>query len=70
MPQHFDISLVTLLSTFENYGLQVRKKENNWVWVRPIKNTLIVNLGHILENITEGKLPATIHRVMDLGEHR
>ena len=60
--------MLTLLCTFENYGLQVVNKQNEWSWVVPKRNTLIVNLGMIMENITNGELCATKHRVIDLGE--
>ena len=59
--------MLTLLCTFENYGLQVINKQNEWSWVVPKRNTLIVNLGMIMENITNGELCATKHRVIDLG---
>ena len=59
--------MLTLLCTFDNYGLQVRNKENAWTWVIPKRDTLIVNLGEIMENMTNGELCATEHRVIDLG---
>ena len=68
--EHQDGSILTLLCTFENYGLQVRDKQNKWSWVIPKRNTLIVNLGIIMENITNGELCATKHRVIDLGTFR
>ena len=36
-PEHSDSSILTLLCTFDNFGLQV-KKENEWIWVEPVKD--------------------------------
>ena len=59
--------MLTLLCTFDNYGLQVLNKNNEWTWVIPKRDTLIVNLGIIMQNMTNGELCATKHRVIDLG---
>ena len=48
----------------------MKNNEGKWVWVEPVRDSLIVNLGSIMQNMTNGELPATIHRVMDLGEDR
>merc|ERR1711892_314960 len=69
-PAHVDTSMLTLLCTFDNYGLQVLNKNNEWTWVIPKRDTLIVNLGVIMQNMTNGELCATKHRVIDLGQDR
>lgn len=38
--------------------------------VRPVANTLVVNLGDMLSRITNYKLKATKHRVLDIGVER
>ena len=38
--------------------------------VKPMKNHLVVNLGAYLSQITNFKLKATMHRVVDLGRER
>ena len=69
-PAHYDGSILTLLCTFDNYGLQVKNKTDEWIWVEPVDDSLVVNLGSILQSMSNGMLPATIHRVMDLGQDR
>ena len=38
--------------------------------IKPVKNTLVVNLGEILSRISNFKLKATKHRVLDIGIER
>jgi isopenicillin N synthase-like dioxygenase len=38
--------------------------------VRPVPQTLVVNLGDMLSRITNYKLKATKHRVLDIGVER
>ena len=42
--------------------MKVKDKEDRWVWVEPIQDSLIVNLGTVMENMSNRELPATIHR--------
>ena len=45
-------------------GLEVRGTNNTWVPATPIKDAIVVNAGDFLEIYTNGKLPATVHRVV------
>ena len=38
--------------------------------VKPEKNNLVVNVGTLFSNITNNKLKATMHRVLDIGRER
>ena len=38
--------------------------------VKPIKNNLVVNLGAYFSQITDFKMKATMHRVVDIGKER
>lgn len=38
--------------------------------MRPVKGTLVVNLGDMLSRITNYRLKATKHRVLDIGVER
>ena len=38
--------------------------------VRPEKNNLVVNIGTLLSKITNYRLKATMHRVLDIGRER
>ena len=68
-PEHSDTGFITLLSTFMYPGLQVEIK-GKYRSVKPEKNHLVVNLGTIFARITNYKLKATKHRVLDIGRER
>ncbi|MDX8434560.1 isopenicillin N synthase family oxygenase [Mesorhizobium abyssinicae] len=60
---HKDGGFLTLLLQDENKGLQV-EYNGNWVNVDPIPQTLVVNIGELLELASNGYLRATVHRVV------
>jgi isopenicillin N synthase-like dioxygenase len=61
---HNDSGFLTLLYAQPgSRGLQVRR-DDHWVDVPPIPDTLIVNIGELLEVATDGLLRATMHRVI------
>ncbi|KAF3442326.1 hypothetical protein FNV43_RR16242 [Rhamnella rubrinervis] len=61
---HSDASAITiLLQTHDVVGLQV-KKDGNWVPVKPLPNAFIINIGDVLEMITNGEYRSIEHRVM------
>ncbi|RWX67567.1 isopenicillin N synthase family oxygenase [Mesorhizobium sp. M4B.F.Ca.ET.089.01.1.1] len=60
---HKDGGFLTLLLQDENKGLQV-EYNGNWVNVDPIPQTLVVNIGELLELASNGSLRATVHRVV------
>ena len=45
-------------------GLEVQGINNTWVSATPIKDAVLVNAGDFLEMYTNGRLPATLHRVV------
>jgi isopenicillin N synthase-like dioxygenase len=69
-PIHTDSGFLTLLSTFGYPGLQVDVGEGVYKSVRPVPNTMAVNIGDMLSRITGGQLKATKHRVLDIGIER
>ena len=69
-PIHTDSGFLTLLSTFSYPGLQVDIGDGVYKSVRPVPQTLVVNLGDMLSRITNFKLKATKHRVLDIGVER
>ncbi|BCG96459.1 isopenicillin N synthase family dioxygenase [Mesorhizobium sp. 131-2-1] len=60
---HKDGGFLTLLLQDENKGLQV-EYDGGWVNVDPIPQTLVVNIGELLELASNGYLRATVHRVV------
>lgn len=69
-PIHTDSGFLTILSTFHYHGLQVDIGNGVYRSVRPVPNTLVINLGDMLSRITNYKLKATKHRVLDIGVER
>jgi len=68
-PEHSDTGFLTILSAFGYSGLQVLHN-GKYKTVKPKKNYLVVNFGDVLALITNNKLKATKHRVIDIGIER
>jgi isopenicillin N synthase-like dioxygenase len=60
---HKDSELLSLLLQDDEGGLQVQS-EQGWLDVTPRPNTLVVNIGELLELASDGYLRATLHRVV------
>ncbi|XP_004292203.1 PREDICTED: hyoscyamine 6-dioxygenase-like isoform X3 [Fragaria vesca subsp. vesca] len=61
--KHCDGNLITVLLQEQVHGLQVFKDEQ-WLAVEPVPNALVVNIGHTLQIISNGKLSSAEHRVV------
>jgi isopenicillin N synthase-like dioxygenase len=62
---HEDINLITLLLGAEEAGLQLLDREGNWLAVDPPSGALVVNVGDMLQRLTNHMLPSTTHRVVN-----
>jgi isopenicillin N synthase-like dioxygenase len=62
---HGDINLITLLLGAEEGGLQLLTRENEWLSITPPQGALVINVGDMLERLTNNRLPSTIHRVLN-----
>lgn len=60
---HEDINLITLLLGAEEAGLQLLDRDGAWVDVAPQEGALVVNIGDMLQRLTNHVLPSTTHRV-------
>ncbi|WP_189603869.1 isopenicillin N synthase family dioxygenase [Salinimicrobium marinum] len=60
---HGDINLITLLMGASTGGLQVLRKDGEWIDAIPKEDELVINVGDMLERHTNNKLRSTIHRV-------
>ena len=60
---HEDINLITLLLGAEEAGLELLTREGKWLAVDPPKGALVVNIGDMLQRLTNHVLPSTTHRV-------
>lgn len=63
--QHEDINLITLLMGASADGLQVLNKQNEWISVTALPEQLVVNVGDMLQRLTNNKLKSTTHRVVN-----
>jgi len=60
---HEDINLITLLLGAEEAGLELLSKQGEWVTVSPPEGALVINIGDMLQRLTNHVLPSTTHRV-------
>lgn len=62
---HGDINLITLLMGASADGLQVLRKDGEWIAVTALPDQIIINVGDMLDRLTNHKLKSTIHRVVN-----
>jgi isopenicillin N synthase-like dioxygenase len=63
--QHEDINLITLLVGASADGLEILSKQNEWVPVTSLPEQIVVNVGDMLQRLTNNKLRSTTHRVVN-----
>lgn len=63
--EHGDINLITLLMGASADGLQVLRNDGKWIPITALPDQLVVNVGDMLERLTNKKLKSTIHRVVN-----
>ncbi|MFN8251144.1 MAG: 2-oxoglutarate and iron-dependent oxygenase domain-containing protein [Ferruginibacter sp.] len=63
--QHEDINLITLLVGASADGLQILTKQGEWVGVTSLPEQIVVNVGDMLQRLTNNKLRSTTHRVIN-----
>ena len=63
---HSDFGCITLLLQ-ETAGLEVLFPSGKWVAAPPMDNTLVVNVGDLLERWSNNRLPSTKHRVRNVS---
>lgn len=67
--RHTDAAGVSILWQRQP-GLQAQAPDGSWRDVPMVKDCLSVHLGTVFEIMTDGKVPATPHRVIDHGVSR
>ncbi len=67
---HVDFSWITLLLQDDAGGLSACTPEGHWQDIDPRPDSLIVNIGEILQFATSARLRATPHRVMNRTRDR
>lgn len=63
--EHEDINLITLLFGASADGLQVRPLGHDWIDVKALGNDIVINVGDMLQRLTNNKLQSTTHRVVN-----
>lgn len=63
--QHEDINLITLLVGASADGLQLLNRENEWIDIKAGPGQIIVNVGDMLQRLTNNMLKSTTHRVIN-----
>ena len=63
--QHEDINLITLLVGASAGGLQILDMKNRWLDIIPGEDEIVVNVGDMLQRLTNNYLKSTTHRVVN-----
>jgi isopenicillin N synthase-like dioxygenase len=67
---HEDINVITLLMGAEEPGLQVLTRQGRWLAIDPEPGSLVVNVGDMLQRLTNDVLRSTTHRVVNPARER
>ncbi|MGB1109594.1 MAG: isopenicillin N synthase family dioxygenase [Gammaproteobacteria bacterium] len=68
---HTDYGFLTILHQDDNGGLQVMNRVGEWVNAPPVPGTFVVNIGDLVETLTNGRYVSTFHRVINVsGQER
>jgi isopenicillin N synthase-like dioxygenase len=67
---HEDINAITLLLGAEEPGLQLLDRDGRWLAVDPVPGAVVVNIGDMLQRLTNHQLPSTTHRVVNPAPER
>lgn len=62
---HEDINLITLLSGATAEGLELLRHDGSWMPVHTGFDTIVVDAGDMLQNLTNGLYRSTTHRVVN-----
>lgn len=62
---HEDINLITILPAATAPGLQVKDSQGNWINVPCDPGMIAINVGDMLQMVTQNYLPSTTHRVVN-----
>lgn len=61
--EHTDINLFTLLPRATSEGLQLKLDDGTWMDVTVPKGAILMNVGDMLQNLTNGLFRSSVHRV-------
>lgn len=67
--QHEDINLITLLVGASADGLEILTRAGRWESVVSLPDQIVVNVGDMLQQLTNNRLKSTTHRVANPPPH-
>jgi isopenicillin N synthase-like dioxygenase len=67
---HEDINAITLLLGADEAGLELLTRDGRWLPVSPRPGELVINIGDMLQRLTNGILRSTSHRVVNPAPDR
>lgn len=67
---HEDINTITCLLGAEEAGLEVLERSGEWLAINPPAGSIVVNIGDMLQRLTNHVLPSTTHRVRNPAGER
>ena len=67
---HEDINVITLLLGAEEAGLQLLGRDGHWREVAAPPDCVVINIGDMLQRLTNHVLPSTTHRVVNPAPQR
>jgi isopenicillin N synthase-like dioxygenase len=67
---HEDINLITLMVAAGEPGLEILRRDGQWLPIETSSDAVIVNIGDMLQRLTNHVLPSTTHRVSNPGGPR
>ncbi|MBB3174729.1 isopenicillin N synthase-like dioxygenase [Endobacter medicaginis] len=62
---HEDISLITLLVGATESGLEILTRDGTWLPIEAQPGVLVVNVGDMMQRLTNHRYPSTTHRVVN-----
>lgn len=63
--EHEDINLITLLMGASADGLEILDKQGQWIAVTALPEQIVVNVGDMLQRLSNNRLRSTTHRVVN-----
>ena len=63
--RHEDINLITLLIGSKEQGLEILTRDERWVPVSTLPGTIVVNVGDMLQRLTNHVYQSTTHQVVN-----
>lgn len=67
---HEDINLITLLCEATAPGLELLRHDGTWLPIQALPGQIVVDTGDMLQNLTNGLLKSTTHRVTNPNNDR